>query len=269
MFIREEYISVLTELGLTYLQAKIYLTIVSIGNATAKTIFKYAKIARQDIYRILTELEERGLVERTITKPLVFKPLPINSAIQILLQEKEEELKHLRKKAFRNLGNLEADCSKMITLEGDNQFKILSKHQVNPSSIVYKIGDAVNRAQKSVMCLTTFKIFNKIKYIEEQSWKQAVKRGVKFKFIVCGCKSNEIEQTLDQVLKNSDNFKIETLDIEPPTCIILIDEKEVFCRLGVTIESPVLWSASSNFVEMIRDYFEIKWDALNNGAKKP
>jgi len=46
------------EFGLTRSQAKVYLTLVRLGeDSKALTIFRFSNVARQDVYRILTELE--------------------------------------------------------------------------------------------------------------------------------------------------------------------------------------------------------------------
>ena len=42
----------LTKFGLTLTQANIYHILVSLGEANAKTITNFSKIARQDVYRV-------------------------------------------------------------------------------------------------------------------------------------------------------------------------------------------------------------------------
>lgn len=51
-------VQTLMEFGLTRSQAKVYLTLVRLGeDSKALTIFRFSNVARQDVYRILTELE--------------------------------------------------------------------------------------------------------------------------------------------------------------------------------------------------------------------
>ncbi len=260
MLIREEYMQVLSELGLTYTQAKIYITLLCVGGATASDIYKHSNIARQDVYRILTELQEEGLVEKAIAKPAVFRPVPLKFAISILLQKKEHKISQLKKKAFQQLRNLEVDCIKTAPLDSDPQFKILSKNATNPASVIYKLGKAIDEAQKSVMCSTTSALFSKIKHIDENIWAKAVRRGVEFRFILGEGSNGKVELALDPVLKNTDYFKIRWVCSDPPTCVLLIDEREAFCRMGADVDCPVLWSAAPRFVALIKDYFETKWE---------
>jgi len=63
---REENIRVLTNLGLTTGQAKVYLTLATLEKATAKEASDHSNIARQEVYRLLAELEDKSLIERIL-----------------------------------------------------------------------------------------------------------------------------------------------------------------------------------------------------------
>jgi hypothetical protein len=146
---------------------------------------------------------------------------------------------------------------------------LLSKSETDPTRIIYKLGKAVSKAQKSVTCSTTFPLFVKVKQVDEKIWSKAVKRGVEFKFIISGVpKGEEFEVELSSVLKNADCFKIRCTPAIVPVCVLLVDENEAFCRMGDKMESPVLWSANPNFVAMIKDYLETKWKSLEPRALK-
>jgi len=79
----------LRELGLTSSQARVYLTLIKTGDpATVKTLNTISKVARQDLYRILTELRELSLVEMVIGNPTMFRAIPLPEAITILVERK-------------------------------------------------------------------------------------------------------------------------------------------------------------------------------------
>jgi sugar-specific transcriptional regulator TrmB len=259
---QEEYVETLAKLGLTHLQAKVYTALLSLKKANARNIQKQSNIARQDIYRILTELEEKDLVEKVIAKPAKFRPLPANDAISILLQKRKEENRQLRKKAtqlFRNFSN----CTATAPLDEESQFILLSKSETNPTGHIDKLGKAVDNAKKNVIGLITFQLFMKVKLMEEQTWKKAVKRGVKFRYIIeRRPEDKKVELNLDPVLKNTEHFEIRWSRTRAPACVLLVDEREAFCRIGLNVESPVLWSIAPRFVAMIKDYFETKWKSL-------
>ncbi len=86
-------IEILTYFGLTNNQAKVYLSIGSSIFITAKQIHEVSEVPRQHIYRILSALQQIGLVESTISRPLRFKGIPIQKGISFLFKEKIEETK--------------------------------------------------------------------------------------------------------------------------------------------------------------------------------
>jgi hypothetical protein len=146
---------------------------------------------------------------------------------------------------------------------GVSQFIMLSKSETSPTGHIDKPGKAIDNAKESVMGLITFELFMKIKRMDEHIWKKAMGRGVKFKFMISGTSHEEARLGLNPVLKNTDYFEIRWTPEPLQAAVLLGDEKEAFCRTGVTIENPVLWSAEPNFVAMIKDYLKTKWKALD------
>jgi sugar-specific transcriptional regulator TrmB len=269
LLIQEEYVQVLAELGLTHLQAKVYVALLSLKTANARNVQRQSNVARQDVYRILSELEEKDLVEKVIAKPARFRPLPANEAISILLQRRKEESRQLRKKAIITFRNFNSNCVEASPVDEGSQFILLSRSETNPTAHIDKLGEAVDNAQTSVMCQTTFQLFMKVKFMDEQIWKRAVKRGVKFRFIVERRRESEkLELTLDPALKNAECFEIRWSRTRPPACVLLVDGREAFCRIGLNVESSVLWSVAPRFVAMIKDYFETKWKSMEHSQEQ-
>ena len=94
MSIQDKAIETLAGLGLTVLQAKVYLTLAKEGKSTVKGIAKTSNIARQDLYRITQQLLNLGLIEKLIDTPTKFKAIPIKAAIDMLIGRRKKQ--HLR-----------------------------------------------------------------------------------------------------------------------------------------------------------------------------
>ena len=90
-------VTTLTNLGLTYNQARAYFALLNLGTASAKKIAKMSKITRQDIYRVLPYLEEMGLVVKEISRPALYQPIPIQETFQILINQRRQETLNLQK----------------------------------------------------------------------------------------------------------------------------------------------------------------------------
>jgi hypothetical protein len=100
----EEIVRILTRLGLTISQSKVHLALFELKKATGKITAKHSKVARQEAYRVLDELQEKGLVEKIIARPTEFEPIPIDDCIYILIKGK--------KMKFLKTGKKQPDCSK-------------------------------------------------------------------------------------------------------------------------------------------------------------
>jgi len=265
---QEEIIEALVELGLTHLQAKVYMALVELKSATARDIHTFSNVARQDVYRLLSDLEEKDLVERIIAKPKKFRPIPPDDAISILLQRRREKNRSLGKKAIRVFQKLDKNIETSFPDMGA-QFILLSKSETNPLAHINRLEEAVDNAKTSVMSLTTLQLFMQIKYTHEQIWKKAVKRGVEFKFIIDDATTiNRNKLDLDPALRNTDNFKIRWASTPSPASVLLVDEREAFFRTGIDPKSPVLFSTDPFFVVMIKDYFETKWKSLKDSQEQ-
>jgi sugar-specific transcriptional regulator TrmB len=267
--LQEEFIEVLVELGLTHLQAKVYLALAQLKSATAKEIHAYSNVARQDVYRVLSELEEKDLIERVITKPTRFRPVPPKDTISILLQRKNEKTRQLQKKAIQALKKIKNTNVEPSFLDSSSQFILLSESETNVTTHINRVEEAVDNAKTSIMSLIPFQSFMQIKYEAEQVWKKAAKRGVKLRFIIDS--ASEIDRNklnLDPALRNTDSFRIKWTDTPVSYQLILVDEREVFFRMKPDLKSPVLMSTNPNFAAMIKDYFETKWKSLKDNQEE-
>ena len=83
----------LVDFGLTKTQAKIYVTLVSLGVASASEVAALSKIRREEVYRIIPELEKRGIISRKLQTPRKFAVANPETAIEILTKTKLEAMR--------------------------------------------------------------------------------------------------------------------------------------------------------------------------------
>lgn len=106
----EETATELTHFGLTKTQAKIYITLIALGVASASEIAALSKIRREEVYRIIPELERRGIITRKLKAPRKFSAIQPETAIEILtkikLKTMKEEIDKLRQKQAELISKL-------------------------------------------------------------------------------------------------------------------------------------------------------------------
>jgi len=87
----------LPEYGLTEIQAKVYYHLLRLGKTSSTEISKKVGVHRSEVYRVLRELVEKGIVtEHKNIRPILFTPTRPQVALDILLQEQEKKLKNRR-----------------------------------------------------------------------------------------------------------------------------------------------------------------------------
>ena len=87
----------LPEYGLTEVQAKVYYHLLTLGRTSSTKVAKELDVHRSEVYRVLRELAEKGIVtEHKGKRPILFTPTPPEEALDILLQQQAKTLKRLR-----------------------------------------------------------------------------------------------------------------------------------------------------------------------------
>jgi sugar-specific transcriptional regulator TrmB len=255
----EKEIQTLIDLGLTKAQAIVYLTLTRSGQARVKTVRELSNIARQDIYRILNELVKLGLVQKIIETPNEFEAIPIMDGVTILLQRRSKENSEIHRKAMEMLLQHKHDTLTSKSQEEDAQYVMVSGREATALKTI----KAMENAQTRVDSIISWKKFAYLIANENRfRLKEAMKRGVKLRFIT---EKPEDEKSLQKILRlfsKEPLFKVKYLLTAPQVHVGLYDTKEVFINTSTTgglAETPLLWSNNPSLAALVRDYFEIAW----------
>src|SRR3990172_5267462 len=93
--VNPERIRKLRDFGLTEYQARVYLALLDLGNATASQIPAISRVPRTRIYATMQQLHEKGLVEIIPETPLKYTPVPFSSYLATRAQEQREKAEQL------------------------------------------------------------------------------------------------------------------------------------------------------------------------------
>jgi len=86
----------LSKYGLTEIQAKVYHVLTRLGKTSSTNIAKKLRVHRSEVYRVLRELEEKGIVTEHKGRPILFTPASPEEALKILLQEQLKKYEYLK-----------------------------------------------------------------------------------------------------------------------------------------------------------------------------
>ncbi len=251
-----EGVDVLASLGLSTKQARIYLALLKIGDTKAKAISCFASIERQEVYRLLGELEQLGLVKRCLTVPTRFSAVPIAQGTGLLIERKLAELNLMTKQAMA----LSKKFRQIIPnpIEGAPSFGVVSE-TAGENNFQTAIGSAQHRVQ-AVLSWVQFRQFC---FLFEAELLEAVKRGVMVELLAEKPPVHCLPEWVKTALVKHPNFKLKTTP-EPPTAAMTVFDRTqavvAFTPNSPLAKGPELWTKHPALVAACQALFWDKWD---------
>jgi sugar-specific transcriptional regulator TrmB len=248
-------------------QARIYLNLAKLGQATIATISKTAQLDRSEVYRGISQLQKLGLVEKIINTPSIFKSTPLRDGLAIMLERKTNEY-HGTKIKTEQLIRKSKEYEGIETLhEEKTQFIIVPEREVALRRWI----KATENAQKSLDYIIRWEgIINGLTERSECS-KRMLDRGVKIRGIVSEPKSSEIFSRGISDYKKRGSYNVRYILTIPPAVFSIFDKKEVLLNIvtaPLPKDTPNLWSNNPCIAAVVQDYFELKWRTAERFPKK-
>ena len=252
-------LQVLMDLGLTLVQAKVYWALVRSGPSRTSAISKLSKVPQPDIYKTLSKLQELGLVQQIIKKPLEYIATPANKALLLLLEAKTEQYRKVRAETQLLLENVRTKCINSVSQLDIPQFVLIPKGRI----IIERIDTAIAQAQLSINLVISWKSFSHgIASDFAESIENAWAKKVKTRFIVESPPKSETAKQLVQFCRKKPFCQMKFIRNHPEIVLGVYDEKEVFIVVDPKTDlpgSPALWSKNHSLITLAKDYFKILW----------
>ena len=136
----------LLRLGLSKNEVRVYLYLARYGERKASEISEALCLHRTETYRILRDLEKRGMVSSVFEKPLKFIATPFEKAIDLLIEAKKLKIKILEQKKKKLVDVWLALPHPTIAPERKEVFQILEGEE----QIDLKANEILEKASKAV-----------------------------------------------------------------------------------------------------------------------
>ena len=249
----------LRELGVSLLQARVYLALLKLGTySNVRAISVFSKVARQDVYRTITELRDLGLVEMVIGSPALFRAIPLKETVAILMEKRNQRTQVLMEEVTELFIHFD-DNNKTKLSQENNQFILVPKKE----ALVNKIKKTIEGTNDSILISAPWRETTQWLFTLHESWQLALDKGVKIRWITekqsAPCLTNEVTRTL---IKNP-NFILRRDAMSVKARFAIYDDKEVSIIILSATDTggaPALWSNNSAMVFILKDYFETKWE---------
>ena len=263
-----EGIQTLMDLGLSLLEAKTYLALASLGNATIKTIAKTAQMAKQDVYRIMPLLQNLGLAEKIVAAQFTYKATPVKEGVYILLRNATRDYVQLQEKASTSLDSRYEKYFPTELEDEDQQFIITCEKTL----LLKKLRKGNQTAKKSIDTIEDWGGVRALLFYYRQDFADAINRGVRVRIITEKHENTKLMQETLSALENP-LFEIRYISGPLPVKTVIYDEKEVNMCIAEPPEKdiPSLWSSNPRFTKIMLDFFEKTWKTAvkDETEKKP
>ena len=253
----DEYVSTLTELGLSASQAKVYLSLAKSKSLKAPEISSISGITRPDVYRILVELENAGFVQRRISKPIRFQAVSMEKCVTELIQRRIMKTAELEKKAHSLTQNFK-HVTKKEKLGEEFDFMLI------PNKVaIYAKAEIMIRNVEDTICFMALRR-RMLAWASSYSplLEDALKRKVTFKIIIPKPDADERLGGPLEALMKYPNFELRLASGPPNVGFSVWDKKEMLLSTSAVdspFPHPTLWSNNKAAVDLAQDYFDLVW----------
>jgi sugar-specific transcriptional regulator TrmB len=255
--LKKEDIEALISLKLTLLQAKVYLVLATLREAKMSTISKVVHVSRPDLYRVMKELQDKGLVEKIISAPFRYAAIPINEAVHILLERINKERLESQKKAMNLIKRCE-DINEIATIASEEcKFVLVPKNE----PLLMRIKKEIATSQSTIDVVCSWDTGMKAIFDLSPMLLKAGDRGVKIRWITNETSNNNVPPTMLDDFSKKPFFKMRYIAYKIAK-VGIYDKKMILVASDPKsgyIQSPALYTNAPPLVDLVQYYFNSLW----------
>jgi sugar-specific transcriptional regulator TrmB len=247
-------------LGLSPNQARVYQTILKLGNASVIQIAKSSSVRREDVYKVLPALEKMGLAEKLLGKPAMLRATPVAGALtSLILDEKvksDERIASMKAK-FQVLSK--AKWGQPIAVgEKESQYALIPEGK----AVVAKLNSLIANSKINVSWIDTLKEISHVTSLLVAEIKKAIHNRVEVKMIIEDFKPDESQTKQIQHTINIESVSIR-FHRQPLNRFAVFDGREAMIstnRRNTSEDTSALWTTDTNLIGVLNGYFETAWN---------
>jgi len=270
-------LKVLRDFRLTETESEVYIFLAKSGIQKARDISSSLHMHKAQVYRILKDLEKRGIVEQTLESPSRFTALPFERLLEVIVRGKREEANSLDDMKddllvyWRSMVVNEPSTlpEKIMVLEGR-------------SNVYSKIFELIEETKKEFLVVTTELGVTRgdlAGIFETAITKEIEKQNIHGRILTPVTKNNFkiIKRILEKASANNINLEWRHVNLVSKIFprFIIKDEEEVLSFISPKEDSSIqnkedtgLWTNSKAFVYAIKAFFEELWHSGMNADER-
>jgi HTH-type transcriptional regulator, sugar sensing transcriptional regulator len=264
---QERVLKTLIDFGLSPLDAKVYVFLGKRGLQKGQDIAKALKVHKQQIYRSLKNLQNKGIVSVTLDHPARYSAEPFQKVIDLFIREKVEETQRLK----QSKGSILSDWHSIAIDESEDTSQKFTV--IKGKNIIYsKIKQMIQVTKK---CLFTMTSVPNLVRADQFGFLDTVvslpiKESVELRFLTELSEKNihAVKGLLKKIPEKQSNFKIRVPDLSLKlfSRMIIRDEDEVIFFINTETDTAAaeqddlgLWTNCKSIVNAFAGVFEELW----------
>jgi sugar-specific transcriptional regulator TrmB len=254
---------ILSEFGLTENQTKVFIATARLGTPTVAEVADASEVRREEVYRLLPELEGMGLVERLLGKPLRLRTPDPKSALATLVkiekQRSKERIEELSSKSQELLQSLGHQVLEPPVIDGaESDFSLIQEKEAIRTGLY----DMISKSTQQLDLLFARTDLIWLLSTQGEALQAAIERGVKIRIM---SEPPSGRDRLPKILQRRFPADVEVpmKYLLSPTTFYLISDKSQIMLITSGIRhlpsSTCLWTNNESMVVMAYSNFEERW----------
>jgi sugar-specific transcriptional regulator TrmB len=260
-----EFITELIGFGLSEKEAQLYFHLLKYGPKPPSLLAKSLKTYREDVYRTITGLIDKGMVSPSLESPTVYTAVELNIALESTLKRHETELREMerRKQELQEITKQqhfrpsdEFSTFKILKSVGDGVtilLSTLSSTEKEWIAVVPPIGTVISSL-----------------YLLEDD-KKYIDRGGTIRFIT------DITYPYVEVIQQHLDLKMEVRHLDKYTGVLfLVFDRKISMSIingdidSISLNEPasLLWTDDPTYAEYLMSTFELLWKQAIPAARR-
>lgn len=212
----------LKDLGLDELEANVYLALLRNGPSNAGSIISLTEASRGTVYRVLSDLADRGIVTKTLSKPATYRAVEPATLFESSLEELERRREYLELLQERLQGPLETIASNEPP-PAQPEWNVLEGR----SSIYRRVRERCSEASSSIHIFSTHRISIEAWPVVEKAWQAVIDRAKAGAAVrVLSNRPEDLARQLDTDPLAA-GVDLEAVDLDAPLHFVIVDDTEI------------------------------------------
>ena len=248
----------LQEYGFTKEEADVFIFLSSTGPCPARLVALRFNTNRMKAYRTLKALEEKGLVDRIIGRPVKFVAASLSGVIRKYMQDMKDRLSRLEAReedVLRIWSTLSDDTPRSLE---EPRFRIFQGRQ----QVYDLLLQMCNRVISDLRIVTTPRDLNRLSYMGfDDRLKELVSRGVHVSLLTI-----VDEGFIEDVEYYQEFIDVRHIELQSAIRFVIIDRAETIISVSMddtmsmtTQEDTGLWTDSTSFITAMEVFYESLW----------